>query len=82
VLFPFNKAYPQRYFAVAASRLGNTAKPRWCYTNELFDGSFALQNNVAPNTDPLSFAIMTNFDSRGETIAFIDEFGQIACEAY
>jgi hypothetical protein len=67
---------------VAASKLGNPAKPRWCYTNELFDGSFALNNNVAPNTNPTEFAILTNFQQQGVVMAYVDEFGQVACEAY
>jgi len=76
------KAYPNRFFAVAASRLGNVARPRWCYTNELVNASIAATNNVSPNGNPADFAIMSNFQPSGEIKAYIGVFGQVACEAY
>ena len=79
-LFYYTKAYPGRYFAVAASSLGDVTKPRWCYTNELFDGLFASKNNAGPNSNPAAFVILTNFV--GEIIAYTDGMGQFACEAY
>jgi hypothetical protein len=78
----FKKAYPARYFGLAASKLGNPARARWCYSNELFNGSFALNNNVAGNTRPLEFAIIANFQSTQVVEAYFDEFGQVACESY
>jgi hypothetical protein len=57
-------------------------KPRWCYTNELVDASFAFKNSITPDNNPNNIAVLTKFKSEGENIAYLDEFGQVACEAY
>jgi hypothetical protein len=63
--------------------VGDVAKPRWCYTDELFDGSFALNNNVAPNNEAAKIAIISNFLTPGVNGVEKDgAFGQVACEAY
>jgi hypothetical protein len=76
------KANPHRYFALAVSRLGNVARPRWCYTNELVNASIASTDNVSPNGNPANFAIMSTFKPIWELLAYDGEFGQVACEAY
>jgi hypothetical protein len=80
-LFP-SKASPQSYYALAATSIGNVAKPRWCYTNELVDTSITMYNGVSSNSNPVRYAILANFKTDGLMTAFEDVFGQLACEAY
>jgi len=74
---------PQWYYALGASRVGDVTKPRWCYTNELVDASFALNNNVASNNEAANIAIISSFQNPGVNGVLNDgDFGQVACEAY
>lgn len=53
---------------VAASRLGNMIKPKWCFSDVLFDMTMAIDNMLSNADDPTEYLTTMKFTTNNTKI--------------
>jgi hypothetical protein len=65
---------------IAASRLGNTQNPKWCFSETPFYPTLSASNELSSNTDPAAYIILQGFDATPIYRAFSNAVKHVACE--
>jgi hypothetical protein len=72
---------PAQAYSVAASRMGYSSRPMWCFTNKAVNTSIFDQDHMTSDLNPGNILVLVTFNRPTKIYTYINTIQHFACES-